>query len=137
VDVTGIPDEEVLRALRAYLAARGLDPELASGPVGARYLTLRAAGQGGTPAEAFGRWFAGVLGGPPGEAEGVGWIAFLLAPTRPDELLGELSAEARRAIAARAPRPERETPLTMPVQELKRARRAATGRALLAPRSPA
>jgi hypothetical protein len=140
VDLNLTREELALHPLRSYLAARGLHPGLASGPVGARYLARLATGEAATPAEAFDRWFSKLLGGAPaGEAEGVGWIAFLLAGARPEDLLGELTPAVAEAIARRAPRPARETPLAMPVQDLRRTagRRTTAGEGLLATRSRA
>jgi hypothetical protein len=121
VDLNLTRDEVALVPLRDYLAARGLDPTLAGGPVGARYLALREAGSVATPSEAFDRWFGVLLGAAPqGEAEGQGWIAFLLSGAAPELLLGELPPPLAAIIVTRAPRPPRETPLAMPVQQLKR-----------------
>ncbi len=120
--LTVITDDDARRELGRYLAARGLDPSLAAGPVGDRYLTRRAAGDGRTPAEAFANWFAETLGGAPGEAEALGWVAFIIAGRSGGELLSPLSAEAAHALISRAPRPACESPLAMPVQQLNRAR---------------
>ncbi len=122
-------DAEARSDLRAYLVDHGLEPQLADGPVGARYRALRNAGDARTPSEAFGRWFGAILGGlPVGEAESLGWIAWLIANRPSEELLGEIDDAVAAAIAARAPTPRFAAPLAMPVQELRRFRgRARTG----------
>lgn len=120
--MTSMIDDEARGELGRYLAARGIDPSLAGGPVGDRYLARRAAGLGRTPAEAVGIWFADLLGGSPGEAEAIGWIAFLVASRPASELLGALEGDALQALTSRAPRPAFESPLSMPIQQLARAR---------------
>lgn len=122
MELTPNADAEARSALRAYLADHGLDPLLADGPVGARYFERRRASEARTPADVFGRWFAETLGGAPGEAEALGWVAWLVAGASSEDLLAELDEAKAAAVARRAPRPAFEAPLAMPVQNLQRFR---------------
>lgn len=121
-------ETEARSALRAYLVDHGLEPWLADGPVGARYRAMRDDGEARSPADAFGRWFASHIGGLPGEAESLGWIAWLIVGRPADELLGDLDDATVAKLKLHAPTPPFMAPLAMPIQELRRFRgRARTG----------